>query len=363
VDNIKQAGLKTRLYVPRTLLLVCAAIVLAAGSSLEAQWIKHQTPGLPRLSDGKPDLNAPAPRTAEGKPDLSGLWKNDGGDRYYNNITADLQVSDMAPWAHALFMKRQLEFGKDSMETQCLPLGPAYLTTRYREFRIVQTPALIMFAFSDGMHRQIFLDGRALESDPNPIWMGYSVGHWEGDVLVVESNGYNDRSWLDFGGHPHTEELRITERYTRRNVGRMDVEVTMTDPKVYPKPIRFSMPIGLQADTEMLEGFCENHHKSRERMAVTRAADVAQVPATTLARYVGTYDTLDDGTKHFVNVTQEGTNLWFDYDGKGRELLIALAPSRFSWTGTIVDFSTAANDGMTITIHYVESTEVGSRRK
>lgn len=74
----------------------------------------------------------------------------------------------MAPWAHALFMRRQLEFGKDSMETQCLPLGPAYLTTRYRDFRIVQTPALIMFAFNDGMHRQIFMDGRALEPDPNP---------------------------------------------------------------------------------------------------------------------------------------------------------------------------------------------------
>src|SRR6187399_2778327 len=125
-----------------------------------AQWLDYPTPGLPRLPDGKPNLSAPAPQTSDGKPDLSGLWSNDGGDRYYNNITADLQVSDVAPWAHEIFMKRQLEFGKDSMETLCLPLGPAYLTTRFREFRIVQTPTLILMAFDDGMHRSIFMDGR-----------------------------------------------------------------------------------------------------------------------------------------------------------------------------------------------------------
>src|SRR5262245_11915962 len=131
-------------------LLVCTSVILASAVALDAQWIKHPTPGLPRLPDGKPDLAAAAPRTPNGRPDFSGLWSNDGGDRYYNNIASDLQVSDVAPWAHALFMKRQLEFGKDSMETQCLPLGPAYLTTRYREFRIVQTPTLIVVAYDDG---------------------------------------------------------------------------------------------------------------------------------------------------------------------------------------------------------------------
>ena len=254
-----------------TRLLVFTAFVLTTGIALEAQWIKLPTPGLPRLPDGKPNLSAPAPRTPDGKPDLSGLWKNDGGDRYYNNIAADLQVSDVAASAHALFMKRQLEFAKDSMETQCLPLGPAYLTTRYRDFRMVQTPTLILIAFNDGMHREIFMDGRSLEPDPNPTWMGYSVGRWDGDVLVVDSNGYTDRSWLDYGGHPHTEALRITERYTRRNVGRIDVQVSMMDPKVYAKPIVFSMPIVLQTDTEMLEGFCENNQKSRARMALHRS--------------------------------------------------------------------------------------------
>jgi hypothetical protein len=346
-----------------TALLACAAFICVAGIGLDAQWLKLPTPGLPRLADGKPDLAAPAPRTADAKPDFSGLWKNDGGDRYYNNITADLKTSDVAPWAHQLFIKRTLEFGKDSMETQCLPLGPGYLTTRYREFRVVQTPTLIVFAYSDGMHREIFMDGRSLESDPNPTWLGYAVGDWDGDVLVVESNGYTDRSWLDFGGHPHTEELRITERYTRSTVGRMSVQITMTDPKIYSRPIAITIPVKLQADTELLEAVCENNQKVRERMASTKAAEVAQVPSATLSRYVGIYDTDDDGSKHFANVTLDGADLWFDYDGKGKELLVALSPTRFSWTGSIIDFSSGADGAMNIAIHYVEGTERGTRRK
>jgi hypothetical protein len=346
-----------------TSLLACAGFIVAAGIALEAQWIKLPTPGLPRLPDGKPNLTAPAPRTVDGKPDLSGLWRNDGGDRYYNNVTAGMHPADVAPWAHELYVKRQLEFGKDSMETLCLPLGPAYLTTRYRRTRIVQTPTLIMMAFDDGMHREIFMDGRSLEPDPNPTWMGYSVGRWEGDVLVVESNGYTDRSWLDFGGHPHTEDLRITERYTRRDIGRIDVQVSMVDPKVYAKPITFSMPMALEADTEMLEGFCENHHKSRERMTTTQPAQVVEVPAATLSRYVGTYDTDDDSTKHVVGVTLEGTALWFDYDSKGKEPLIALSPQQFSWSGSIVEFSAAADGAVNMVIHYVEGSEGGPRRR
>jgi hypothetical protein len=124
----------------RTTSLVAVIATIATGVAANAQWLDFPTPGLPRLPDGKPDLNAPAPRAPDGKPDFSGVWNNDSGDRYGNNIAADLRVEDVAPWAHALSMKRSLEFGKDSMETQCLPLGPYYTTTRFREYRIVQTP-------------------------------------------------------------------------------------------------------------------------------------------------------------------------------------------------------------------------------
>src|SRR5688572_15564115 len=111
---------------------VVCAVVLAAGASLGAQWLKLPTPGIPRLPDGKPNLAASAPRTADGKPDLSGLWQNDGGDRLNNNITVDMQPGDVASWANAIYQKRRLEVGKDSMETRCLPMGPAYTTPRYR---------------------------------------------------------------------------------------------------------------------------------------------------------------------------------------------------------------------------------------
>ncbi len=160
--------------------------------------------------------------------------------------------------------------------------------------------------------------------------MGYSVGRWEGDTLVVESNGYADKSWLDFDGHPHTEDLRITERYTRRDVGHIDVHVTMVDPKAYLKPITFSMPMALQADTEMLEFYCDNN-KSRERLAATTAAQAVDVPAATLSRYVGVYDVVDrNGNKTVAAITLTGTTLWLDYDGKGKEVLIAVSPTQFS---------------------------------
>jgi len=342
-------------------LLACIGFLLCS-SVLDAQWLKLPTPGLPRLADGKPHLTAPAPRAPDGKPDLSGLWRNDGGDRYYNNVTADLRPEDVAPWANAVYQKRRLEFGKDSMETRCLPLGPALTTTRYRMVRIVQTPTLVVFLYDDMTHREIFMDGRALEADPNPTWMGYSVGRWDGDVLVVDSNGYTDRSWLDFDGHPHTEELRITERYTRPDVGHVNVHVTMTDPKAYAAPITFTTPMRLQADTELIESVCENN-KSLERMTSLTPAQPVEVPASTLSRYVGVYDVTDaDGQKSVVEVTVAGATLWIDYAAKGKEPLLALSPTRFSWSGTIVEFSTPAGGAANLLLHYAEGDERGPRR-
>jgi hypothetical protein len=335
------------------------AIALALATDAGAQWLKLPTPGLPRLPDGKPNLTAPAPRTTDGKPDFSGVWKNDRGDYYYNNIAADLQPGDVAPWADAIYQKRRLEFGKDSMETRCLPFGPVYLTTRYRMGRIVQTPTLVVMVYDDLVHREIFMDGRTLESEPNPTWMGYSVGRWDGDALVVESNGYTDRSWLDFDGHPHTEELRITERYARKNIGQMEVQVTMTDPKVYARPITFTMPMKLQADTELLESVCENN-TSLARMTKLEPAKTVQVPAATLAGYPGVYDLVDaDGNKTAVTFTLSGTTLWLDYDGRGKQPLIAVSPTQFLWSGTSVEFPAPGN----VVFHYAEGSESGPRRR
>ena len=345
--------------------LVFLALVLASVTDAGAQWLKLPTPGIPRLPDGKPNLAAPAPRTADGKPDFSGLWRNDAGDRLYNNITVDLRPADVAPWADAIYKKRRLEFGKDSMETRCLPLGPAYLTTRYRTMRFVQTPTLLAIEFDDGMHRNVFMDGRTLEADPNPTWMGYSVGRWDGDVLVVESNGYTDRSWLDWDGHPHTEALRITERYTRRDFGYIDVSVSMTDPKGYPNGIHFTIPIKFQPDTELLESFCENNAASLARMSKTAPAELVNVPVATLSGYVGVYDLVDEanGSKTVAAITLAGETLSLDYDAKGKEVLIPLSPTRFSWSGSVVEFVTSPGGTPAMVIHYAESDERGPRRK
>jgi len=141
------------------------------------------------------------------------------------------------------------------------------------EARIIQTPSLVAVLHADLTYRQIFMDGRALESDPNPTWMGYSVGWWENDTLVVESAGFNDRTWLDRAGHPHTEGLRTTERYRRLNFGRMELLLTYEDRAVYAKPFTLKIDMSLAADTEMLEYVCNENEKDRAHM-IGQASDL-----------------------------------------------------------------------------------------
>src|SRR6187399_1375164 len=144
-----------------------------------AQWLDYPTPGIPRTPDGKPNLAAPAPRTADGKPDLSGLWTKIS-PKYSRNIAADLKPEEIQPWARDLVEQRREDLGREYMNVKCVPLGPGYATaadsTGAEMIKIVQTPGLILILNPDLTYRQIFLDGRKLESDPNPSWMGYSVG-------------------------------------------------------------------------------------------------------------------------------------------------------------------------------------------
>src|ERR1700704_303705 len=158
-----------------------AVVTVALSAPLAAQWLTQPTPGIPRTRDGKPNLKAPAPRTPDGKPDLSGLW-NKLSPKYARNIAADLKPGEIQPWAQALVDQRKENLGKDYMNVLCVPLGPAYTTdadsTGAEMMKIVQTPSLILILNPDLTYRQIFLDGRALETAPNPSWMAYSVGHW-----------------------------------------------------------------------------------------------------------------------------------------------------------------------------------------
>src|SRR5262245_12191781 len=167
-----------------------------------------------------------------------------------------------------LVEQRKEDLGKGYMTVLCVPLGPGYSTiadnTGAEMMKIIQTPTLIVILNPDLTYRQIFMDGRALETAPNTNWMGYSVGHWEGDTLVVESLGFNDRTWLDHDGHPHTEALRVTERYRRRNVGNLDIEVTFSDPGAYAKPWTAAVRAELAPDTEMIEWVCNEGRSGLE---------------------------------------------------------------------------------------------------
>jgi hypothetical protein len=335
-------------------------LAMALSAPLAAQWLNHSTPGIPRTPDGKPNLSAPVPRTADGKPDLSGLWTK-VSPKYGRNIAADLKPGDVQPWAQSLVKEREEDLGRSYMNVLCVPLGPGYTTagdsTGAEMMKIVQTPSLVVILNPDLTHRQIFMDGRRLEADPNPAWMGYSVGRWDGDALVVESNGYNDRTWLDHEGHPHTEALRMTERYRRRDFGHLDIDVTITDAKAYAKPWTVSVKAELAPDTEMIEFVCGEKNSSSLEHWVGKASDEqkdeASVPIELLKKYVGTYD---EQPKYWRNeprtvvITVSEGRLFGNLNGQGAVPLVARSTMLFSGlNGLGVEFL-AGGDGVPSTL-------------
>jgi hypothetical protein len=187
-------------------LIHLAVVVLVASAAVSAQWLNHPTPGIPRLPDGKPDLNAPPPRTADGKPDFSGVWQFRLPVAYMMNIVSDLQPGEIKPWADAAFRRHAADFGKDDPFTVgCLPRGPRGILGSApggQITKITQDRNAITILFEDMSYRQIFLDGRALPQDPDPSFMGYSVGRWEGDTLIVDrSDSMIGLGWIGVAIH------------------------------------------------------------------------------------------------------------------------------------------------------------------
>ena len=260
----------------------------------QGQWLNYSTPGVPRTHDGKPNLAAPAPRAANGKPDLSGVWQVQPtslaewkvllGDRfdtqfkarslgmeldhiskYSINLLVDFkpEESPMRPEAAEILRRRG---PGDLPNTHCLPVGIHGLFSP--PIKIVQSPGLIVILYeNDGRHRQIYTDGRGLPKEiAQPAWLGYSVGKRERDTLVVETAGFNDKSWLDLMGHPHSEALRIVERYRRRDFGHMDLEMTFDDPQMYTRPFTIKVTDELLADADIFEFFCNENEKDRAHL-------------------------------------------------------------------------------------------------
>jgi hypothetical protein len=303
-----------------------------------AQWLDLPTPGVPRTADGKPNLTAPAPRTADGKPDLSGMWRPEV-NAYRFDVIQDLKDEGVfRPVAEAIFLKRVADFRHDDPVTLCLPGGPSeMLNTMYR---IVQSPSVmaVLYESGTGRYRQIYLDGRKLPSDPNPTWLGYSVGRWEGDTLVVESAGFNDRSWLDRAGHPHSQSLRVTERFRRVDFGHMQFQITFNDPETLTKPLSFSLAMNYAPDTDMLENVCNESESNKVHMVATANASVA-VGAEVLAKYTGKYE-FHDGSRTVAgfmgmaqNVTLHNGQLYLN-----ALPLVPVSDTRFESTGAAAEF-------------------------
>jgi hypothetical protein len=242
-----------------TTLALALAACLAAGPA-EAQW-SYRAPNVPRAPSGTVDLKAPVPRTSDGRVDLSGVWQTDA--KYNFNLAADLRPEDipMLPAGKALFDQRQANNGKDDPEGFCLPPGFPRVNGVPFPQKIIQTPSVIVFLYETRTtFRQVFLDSHAPVQDPQPTWMGYSTGRWEGDTLVVQTSGFNDRTWLDDNGHPNSAGMKVTERIRRPDFGHLFVEITIDDPKFYSRPWTVTQEFRLDPDGELIEYACNENN-------------------------------------------------------------------------------------------------------
>jgi hypothetical protein len=240
---------------------VLSVIFVLFACTLSAQW-SYRDPNAPRTADGNVDVKAPAPRTAAGTVDLSGIWQTDG--KYNFNLAADLKPEAivMLPWAQALYAERRGNNSKDDPEGFCMPPGFPRVNGVPFPQKIIQLPnAIVILYETRTTFRQIFLDANhTLASDPQPTWMGYSKGRWDGDTLIVETTGFNDKTWLDDAGHPHSEQMKVTERFRRPSFGQMVVDITIEDPKAYAKPWTVTQTFQLMADGELIEYICNENN-------------------------------------------------------------------------------------------------------
>ena len=252
---------------------------------MQAQWLNYPTPGIPRTRAGKPNLAAATPRGRDGKPVLSGLWQNEPApddlraqlipdatngageeplSQYFINIFSDFKPGEepLQPTAAAALRERAAAFSRISPISHCLPEGMPLVEMAPAPYKIFQDPGITVMLYErDTTYRQIYTDGRKLPVDPSPTWLGYSVGRWDGDTFVVESNGFNDHGWLDARGHTHSERMHLTERFHRTNFGNMTVELTFDDPQTYTRPFTVHLKQHLVPDSDLLESFCAENEK------------------------------------------------------------------------------------------------------
>jgi hypothetical protein len=207
--------------------------------------------------------HGPTPRLPDGHPDLSGVWSGGGPVGDLAQGLAPGETIPLLPAAKVLMEQRQ---SKDDPEANCLPTGIPRIAPY--PWRIVQDPTHIYFLFEGNIHsyRQIFMDGRQHPADPDPTWYGHSIGSWDGDTLVVDTVGFNDKFWFDFRGHPHTEQLHTIEHYTRKDLGTLENKVTIIDPGDYSKPFTLTFTARLRPKEELMEYICQENQQDSQHM-------------------------------------------------------------------------------------------------
>lgn len=251
--------------------------LMALSVPLAAQWPKYPTPGVPRLASGAPNLDAPAPRTADGKPDLSGLWRGAPATPApaagapasppagppvagFRDVGQNIQGGlPLTPLGADLLKQRVAGNSKDNPEAHCLPMGIVQLHTQGAPRKFFQMPRTLVILYeASAERREIFTDGRALPGGENlqPWYNGYSTGRWEGDTLVVQTSGFRDDGWLDIIGSPLSDAAKVTERFRRPTFGRMEIDVTIDDSRMYTKPFTVRVNQRLMLDEELIEFVC-----------------------------------------------------------------------------------------------------------
>ena len=247
----------------------------------QAQWVNQPMAGAPRTPDGKIDPTGPVPRV-NGKPDLSGIWQAEAEPRgpglyglgespnskYFRNLLSDFKPTEepLTPYG-AEVLRRNRQPGAFNPTLNCLPDGTPHADLLPEPFKIIQTPGeLIMLYEVETTFRQVFTDGRKQLTDPSPSWMGYSVGKWEGDTLVVDTVGFNNETWLDAAGHMHGEKLHVIEKFSRPDSDTLRLEATIDDPDYYTKPWAVVTTSTWAAGQELLEYICQENNRDIQHL-------------------------------------------------------------------------------------------------
>jgi len=225
------------------------------------------------VAQAKQPSEAPAAPSSFDPHDLSGVWMQDRPrlgrvvERYWI-YELTLEEPPMTAWGEAQYKAAKSSFGthsypiaetNDPIYHSCSPTGFPRAFFHAFPLQIVQTPSEVIMLFEwDSLRHQIFTDGRAHDTSLGPLWMGDSIGHWEGDTLVADTVNFNDKTWLDRVGHPHSEQLHVIEHIRRVDHDHLEDEITIDDPKAYTKPWTGRIVFALKPKWTLAEEFCED---------------------------------------------------------------------------------------------------------